>query len=160
METNIGLKRFIITANHEVIKSVLATQFDDFGKGETFHHQWTDFLGDSIFTTDGQAWRDSRHLIQTLFAHQRRNDLQIFERYFQKLVSHINGQGQLTRLSELFYRYTLDVSTDFLFGQNVGSLDNPGAELADAMAEVQKTQAALSRSGSVTGTRSSSRGPS
>ena len=154
VETDVGLHRFILTANPELIKAVLATQFDNFGKGQTFHDQWTDFLGDSIFTTDGQAWRDSRHLIQPFFTPQRRSDLQIFERNFRKLSPHINGQGQLTCLSKLFYRYTLDVSTQFLYGQAAGSLDNPAVELADAMAEVQRTQAALSRSGSVTNPQS------
>lgn len=39
--------RIIITADDENIKALLATQFNDFGKGETFNSEWHDFLGDS-----------------------------------------------------------------------------------------------------------------
>ena len=40
--------RIIFTADPENIKAILATQFGDFGKGEPFHREWSEFLGDSI----------------------------------------------------------------------------------------------------------------
>ena len=48
--------RVIFTADPENIKAILTTQFADYGKGEPFHRDWKEFLGDSIFTTDGQQW--------------------------------------------------------------------------------------------------------
>jgi len=147
IETTIGLTRYILTADHQVIKSILATQFDSFGKGETFNYQWREFLGDSVFTTDGQEWHDSRQLIRPLFVNQRIGDLEIFERYTRKLINLVGGKGQEVDLAPLFYRYTLDVATDFLFGQTVGSLEQPQVEFAAAIAEVQRIQARLARSG-------------
>ena len=52
--------RVIFTADPDNIKAILATQFGDYGKGEPFHRDWQDFLGDSIFTTDLEQWHDSR----------------------------------------------------------------------------------------------------
>jgi cytochrome P450 len=147
VETKIGTTRYIITADHNIIKAVLATQFADFGKGEAFHRSWSDFLGDSIFTTDGPAWHDSRKLIRPLFVKQRIGDLEIFERYAQKLMGLIYKQGQKTDLGQLFYRFTLDVATDFLFGESVSSLEKPQTEFATAISEVQRVQAKLARSG-------------
>jgi cytochrome P450 len=147
VETKIGTTRYIITADHNIIKAVLATQFADFGKGEAFHRSWSDFLGDSIFTTDGPAWHDSRQLIRPLFVKQRIGDLEIFERYAQKLMGLIYKQGQTTDLGQLFYRFTLDVATDFLFGESVSSLEKPQTEFATAISEVQRVQAKLARSG-------------
>lgn len=40
-------ERVIFTADVENIKAILTTQFPDYGKGETFHREWKDFLGDS-----------------------------------------------------------------------------------------------------------------
>lgn len=53
IEAGIG-DRLILTADPENLKAILATQFKDFGKGEQFRQDWHRFLGDGIFTTDGQ----------------------------------------------------------------------------------------------------------
>ena len=41
------------------------------GKGEQFHLEWKDFLGDSIFTTDHQKWERSRKLIRPMFVRDK-----------------------------------------------------------------------------------------
>ena len=38
-------QRIIFTADEENIKAILATQFQDFGKGPQFRKEWKDFLG-------------------------------------------------------------------------------------------------------------------
>jgi hypothetical protein len=52
----------ILTEDHENIQAILATQFEDYGKGDRFHEEWKPFLGESIFTTDGDSWKASRKL--------------------------------------------------------------------------------------------------
>ena len=47
IETGIG-ERVIMTADPENIKAILATQFKDYGKGEQFHKDFEDFLGDGM----------------------------------------------------------------------------------------------------------------
>jgi hypothetical protein len=51
VETKLGLRRYIITAEPEIVKAALATQFEDFEKGPHFNQQWQEFLGNSVFTT-------------------------------------------------------------------------------------------------------------
>ncbi|GAG55386.1 unnamed protein product [marine sediment metagenome] len=48
IETGIG-ERVIMTADPENIKAILATQFKDYGKGEQFHKDFEDFLGDGVY---------------------------------------------------------------------------------------------------------------
>jgi hypothetical protein len=38
-------ERIVFTADEENIKAVLASQFQDFGKGDQFRKEWKDFLG-------------------------------------------------------------------------------------------------------------------
>ena len=45
-EANAGGERIVFTADPENIKAILATQFNDFGKGEQFNKDWHEFLGD------------------------------------------------------------------------------------------------------------------
>lgn len=115
-------ERNILTRDPEHVKAVLTTQFSDFGKGEEFHDLWRPFLGDSIFTTDGQLWHDSRGLIRPMFIKDRVSDLATFERWVSILLTTLPSSGQTVNIMDLLYRMTLDVTTDFLLGASVDSL--------------------------------------
>ncbi|KAK3906676.1 cytochrome P450 [Staphylotrichum tortipilum] len=162
-EVRLAGRRIVFTADHENIKAILATQFGDYGKGEPFHREWKAFLGDSIFTTDGGLWHDSRQLIRPQFVKDRVSDLHVFESHMQTLFRAIAnggalngedqpvdmeaGNGRPVDISDLFFRYTLDAATDFLLGYDVKSLSHPRQEFADAFAEVQRVQSIISRAG-------------
>ena len=147
IEASFARQRSIFTADPENIKAILATQFQDFGKGRQFHEDWKPFLGDSIFTTDGQQWHDSRQLIRPQFVKNRVADLEIFEKHVERLMNKIGGHGEEVDVAALFYRFALDSATDFLLGKSVDSLDNPQVEFASAFAEVQKVQNMITRLG-------------
>lgn len=130
--------RMVFTADPANVKAILATQFGDYGKGKPFHNEWKDFLGDSIFTTDGASWHTSRQLIRPQFTRDRVSDLHCFEAHMQTLFKAIANRGPLQGedqvvnmenldgkeldISDLFFRYTLDVATEFLLGWDVKSL--------------------------------------
>ncbi|TWU71238.1 hypothetical protein ED733_001861 [Metarhizium rileyi] len=136
-------RRIIVTRDPEHIKAVLTTKFAQFGKGPQFHDVWEPFLGDSIFTTDGKQWQGSRGLIRPMFVKDRVRDLDIFSRWTDTMISHIPGDGVTVDMCDLFYRMTLDVTTEFLLGASVGSLDNPRSEFSKAFTEVQRAQMIL-----------------
>ena len=96
--------RLIFTAEPDNVKAVLATQFSDFGKGEDFNREWHAFLGDSIFSTDGKLWHDSRQLIRPQFAKDRVSDLKTFERHVE-VLQRLLVSGQTVDITELFFRY-------------------------------------------------------
>ena len=116
-------RRVIFSQEPEHIKTVLTSKFAEFGKGPKFHEVWAPFLGDSIFTTDGTQWHNSRTLIRPMFVKDRVRDMEIFERWADKLISKIPASGQTVDMCDLFYRMTLDLTTDFLLGHGVDSLD-------------------------------------
>lgn len=74
---------------------------------------------------DGEAWSDSRALLRPQFRKQRISDLEVFEHHVQKMISLLPKDGRTFDLSEWWYKFTLDASTHYLFGQSVDSLDNP-----------------------------------
>lgn len=117
-----GKSRYILTREPEHVKTVLTSKFTDFGKGPVFHEVWSPFLGDSIFTTDGRLWQDSRGLIRPMFIKEKVSDLLIFERWMQTMMSKMPASGVTVHMQDLFYRMTLDVTTDFLLGKSVDSL--------------------------------------
>lgn len=152
LEVDLAGQRFIFTADPENIKAILAAQFQDYGKGEDFRKEWKEFLGDSIFTTDLNQWHSSRQLIRPQFIKDQVSDLAIFEKNLQILMHAIeNGgvvgpasdgveKGRMVDVCDLFFRYTLDVATEFPLGSSVGSLESPKHEFAKAFGEVQRIQ--------------------
>ncbi len=150
VEVQLGSERVIFTADHENMKAILATKFAEYGKGPKFYDDWKDFLGNSIFATDGRQWEDARHLIRPLFLRQRIEDLNVFEKHTTKLVTMLSGPyGEPCEVDvmNLFFRFTLDVATDFLFGAPLNSLENPEEEFAVAFAEVQRVQRLITVAG-------------
>lgn len=147
VDCRVAGERFLFTIDPENVKALLAAQFNDYGKSEIFHNDWKDFLGDSIFTTDGELWHTSRQLIRPQFIKDRVSDLAIFEKHTQVLIGLIPKDGQEVDISDLFFRYTLDAATDFLLGNSSGSLENPQAQFAEAFAEAQRVQNIIARAG-------------
>lgn len=145
VEAGVG-ERVILTAEPENIKAILATQFKDYGKGESFRKDWHAFLGNGIFTTDGQLWHNSRQLIRPQFVKDRLSDIEIFEKHVQVMMTKI-GQGQEIDTMDLMFRFTLDAATDFLLGHSVDSLDNPQTVFADAFGNAQRVQSMIARVG-------------
>ncbi|OJD13360.1 hypothetical protein AJ78_06172 [Emergomyces pasteurianus Ep9510] len=141
MELNFtGGQRYIITREPEHIKTVLTGKFADYGKGAEFHDLWSPFLGDSIFTTDGKQWSNSRNLIRPMFIKNRVSDLEIFERRTQTMMGLFPCAGETFDLMNLLYRLTIDVTTEFLLGQSINSLEYPKGDFVDAFEEVQRIQ--------------------
>ncbi|KAF2770368.1 putative P450 monooxygenase [Teratosphaeria nubilosa] len=141
--------RMIFTADEENTKAILATQFQDYGKGPQFRKEWMDFLGHSIFTTDGELWHNSRSLLRPQFIKDRVSDLHTFETHVQALLPMLAGthSDATVRVDDLFHRFTLDAATDFLLGKSVDSLQNGQTEFAQAFAEVQRVQSIIARTG-------------
>ncbi|KAL8878169.1 MAG: hypothetical protein Q9192_008507, partial [Flavoplaca navasiana] len=115
----------------------------DYGKGQSFHDDWKDFLGVGIFNVDDEKWQASRHLIRPQFSQERLHDLDMFENHVQKAIAKVDshGQEQEVGVADLFYRLTLDATTDFLLAHSVGSLDDTQTEFAAAFNEIQRVQA-------------------
>ncbi|EJD44086.1 cytochrome P450 monooxygenase pc-3 [Auricularia subglabra TFB-10046 SS5] len=105
---------------------VLATSFNDFVKGVKFRDMFDLFLGQGIFTTDGDQWRQHRQLLKPFFSRERITDYRCFELHSSKMLSVLAmyaHHGDAVDIQDLFGRFSMDVGTDFLFGRCVKSLD-------------------------------------
>ncbi|KAN0084998.1 Cytochrome P450 [Elaphomyces granulatus] len=152
LEIRLGPQTVITTRDPENVKALLTTQFGEFGKGERFHREWKDFLGDAIFTTDGEKWHASRALIRPIFSRERVSDLSTFEIHTQKLLRILDSPGceqQPVNAFDLCLRLTMDIATDFLLGASVNSLANPADKFTAAFADVQRVQSWITMAGQV-----------
>ena len=120
-------KPTITTMESENVKAVLATDFKSWGLGDHRIKAIESVIGKGILTSEGAAWQHSRELLRPSFVRSQVGDLASFERHVDHLIQAIPRDGSTVDLQELFPRLTLDVATDFLFGESVESL-KPGLD--------------------------------
>jgi hypothetical protein len=112
-------------------------------------------LGDSIFSSDGAVWKHSRALLRPYFSRDNINNLAATQSAADALIRIVVSGGkapessieeeekydgswtQPTDLLPLFFNFTMDTSTEFLFGEAVGALaaveremSNPGSGIS------------------------------
>ncbi|KAI3395914.1 hypothetical protein diail_625 [Diaporthe ilicicola] len=146
------------------IQAILASQFQDYELGQQLNRRL--LLGKYIFTTDGPFWEHSRAMFKPQFAREQINNLQETELAVQELfralpligVQSNNSNSIEVDLLPMFYRFTMDTATKFLFGESVdtqmsaatggsGKMTSaaislaaefgPGLSFADALSEAQ-----------------------
>ncbi|KAF7596528.1 hypothetical protein BBP40_001401 [Aspergillus hancockii] len=111
----------IVTREPQNIKTILSLKFKDYGLGNRIN-SFGPLLGHGIFTTDGEHWAQSRAMIRPNFVKDQVAHLDIFEELMADLLALIPTDGSTVDLQELFFCYTIDSATEFLFGHSVQSL--------------------------------------
>ncbi|KAF4167585.1 hypothetical protein CNMCM6936_004849 [Aspergillus lentulus] len=138
-------KRAILTIEPENIKTILSLNFNDYGLSHRLQ-PFKPLLGEGIFDTDGAHWAASRALIRPSFARDQVADLTSLEDLIQDLFALLPRDGKtVVDLQELFFRYTIDSATEFLFGQSVRTLKKTQSELEFAHAFHYAQKAIITR---------------
>lgn len=97
-------------------------------------------FGDGIFTQDGAPWKRSRDILRPQFLHRHYENLEVFRGPLEDLLDAMPKQG-VVDLQPLFFRFTLDITTAFLFGESVRSLNSVTHRFAEAFDTAQQVVA-------------------
>jgi cytochrome P450 len=116
----------ISTVEPQNIQTILALRFTDFELGSKRKRNFAPLLGNGIFTADGPEWEHSRAFLRPQFSREQISDLEATERHVGNLFQALGtvSEGMWTKevdLQELFYKFTLDTATEFLFGESTES---------------------------------------
>ncbi|KAM3078126.1 hypothetical protein ACMFMG_002572 [Clarireedia jacksonii] len=112
----------VATFDPENLQAILATRFNDYSLGESRSKNLFDLLGHGIFTADGEAWAHYRQQLKPQFSRDQVSDLEAAERHLQILYRALpQNNFETIDIFPLLLRFTMDVSTEFLFGQSVNS---------------------------------------
>ncbi|KAL5360837.1 cytochrome P450 [Aspergillus floccosus] len=112
---------FINTCEPLNIKTILSLKFKDYSLGSRID-TFGPLLGHGIFTADGEHWAQSRAMVRPNFVKEQVANLEKFEELMQGLLELIPTDGSTVDLQDLFFCYTIDSATEFLFGHSVQSL--------------------------------------
>ncbi|KXT08237.1 hypothetical protein AC579_77 [Pseudocercospora musae] len=112
---------------------LLGQTFPDYDLGPIRHAKMGEVLGEGIFVQDGKPWEHSRAMLRPNFVRDQISDPDMEERHVQNLFAALPPQQDsltaFTNIQELFFRLTMDASTELLFGESVDSQisENPHA---------------------------------
>ncbi|KAK1832629.1 oxidoreductase-like protein [Podospora conica] len=125
----------VVTRDPYNVRAMLATQAADWDIGENRAESWRPLVGSGVFTSRGDEWKHSRAMVRPQFAKDQINDLDLFERHVQELFAHLErlpckegGWKQPLDIQPLFYRLTLDITTELIYGCSAHSL-NPSKRI-------------------------------
>ena len=114
--------KFIHTIEPENAKAVLSTYFNNFGITPGRKAAFFPLLGQSILISDGVQWKRSRAFLRPAFERSRVGDLAMLENHVENFIKAIPRNGATVDIAELLFRLTADLTTDFMFGESLGSL--------------------------------------
>jgi hypothetical protein len=112
-----------LTDEPDNIKCILSTSFNDWGIGKERIKHMSAYVGTGIFTAEGAAWKHSRDMLRPCFERSQVADISILEKHTDRLIEAIPKDGTTVDLQPFFQDFTLDVATEFLFGQSTNELD-------------------------------------
>ncbi|KAJ5984237.1 hypothetical protein N7481_006336 [Penicillium waksmanii] len=116
------------------LEAMMSSQEKDFGFGLR-RQIFFPLLGDGIFTQEGEPWRHSRKILQPQFGKQQYNDLEVFQVHINNLLDRISEKDDRVDLQSLFFRLTLDTTTEYLFGRSINSLAEKQGSKGSGFAE-------------------------
>ena len=113
----------IHTTDPANIKQILATAFHDFKLSSFRIIAMVPLFGKGIFTTDGDLWKHSRSVLRPSFdRHNMASHLPLMESHFEYFMKALPHDGSVVDLQKLFFAFTMDTATAFLFGHSVHTL--------------------------------------
>ncbi|KAH8101718.1 cytochrom P450 [Cristinia sonorae] len=114
---------FTIDAN--IIKTILATDFNNYVKGEVYQAFMHSVLGSGVFNADA---RFHRSMTRPFFSRDRISHFDIFDKHSDAALNKMKerlAEGHAVDFQDLISRFTLDSASEFLFGKCVNVLESP-----------------------------------
>ncbi|KAI7737905.1 hypothetical protein M8C21_032169, partial [Ambrosia artemisiifolia] len=123
----------IYTTDPAIVEYILKTNFENYGKGKYTHEWLGDFLGDGIFTVDGDKWREQRKLSSHEFSTKVLRDFSsvTFRKNAIKvgnIFSAAANSNQVVDINDLFMKATADSIFKVAFGIDLDNLSGTNVE--------------------------------
>ncbi|XVF02598.1 hypothetical protein REPUB_Repub04eG0188400 [Reevesia pubescens] len=133
----------IITIDTSNIEYMLKTNFKNFPKGNYYRERFYDLLGDGIFNSDDESWKEQRQLAKLemhssrFVEHSFQTMQDIVHQKLLKLLEKLANSGQCFDLQEVLLRLTFDNICTAALGVDPGclALDLPEVPFAKAFEE-------------------------
>ncbi|KAF8033041.1 hypothetical protein BT93_D1814 [Corymbia citriodora subsp. variegata] len=140
-----------VTCDPKNLEHILKVRFDNYPKGPTWHAVFHDLLGDGIFNSDGEIWKNQRKTAALEFT--TRTLRQAMARWVSQSIKHrfcpilkaAQLEGKSVDFQDLLLRLTFDNICGLTFGKDPQTLSPGLPENGFATAFDRATEASLQR---------------
>ncbi|KAL7930468.1 cytochrome P450 [Trichoderma chlorosporum] len=127
-------KWMLMTSEPENFKALLSTKFEDWPMKSLRQQVSILTLGPyAIFAVNGPEWQHARAMIRPSFVRNQIADLECTDRHVENFLAKLPRDGSKFDIDKLLYYFTMDVSTDFMFGYSTSILTSPTKESLEFM---------------------------
>ncbi|XP_058773098.1 alkane hydroxylase MAH1-like [Vicia villosa] len=128
---------YLITSDPINVHHMMSKCFDNYVKGDEYHEIFEAF-GDGIFASDSDTWKYNRSLFHSIF---KQKGFEVFqekiirnklERSLIPMLDHVQQQGLVVDLQDIFNRFTFDNICSIVLGCDPNCLS---VELPDVACE-------------------------
>ncbi|CAI9763437.1 unnamed protein product [Fraxinus pennsylvanica] len=135
----------LATVNPANVHYIMSANFQNFPKGPKFKEIF-DILGDGIFNSDSDSWKNQRKITHTLINHQRFNQFLVktlheeVEKCLIPVFESVCENSRVTDLQDLFQRLTFDTTCILVTGYDPGCLSTefPEVRFSKAMDDAEE----------------------
>ncbi|PHH66633.1 hypothetical protein CDD81_6470 [Ophiocordyceps australis] len=122
----------VMTNEPENIKTLLASHFDAWDILGLRQKATALVLGpNSIFSANGQVWAQARAMMRPSFVRNQIADLGCTNRHVDAFLARMPRDGATVDVQDLLFMFTMDLSTDFMFGYSTSMLVKPNSDAVD-----------------------------
>ncbi|XP_050206914.1 alkane hydroxylase MAH1-like [Mercurialis annua] len=137
--------KFLGTVEPLNIHYILSSNFTNFPKGPEFSKIFS-IMGDGIFNSNDDSWKNQRKLAQALIHHPRFHHFSMktcqnmMEKGLAPVLEHVADRGSIVDLQDLFQRFTFDITCVLVTGYNPKclSIDFPDVEFSKAIHDAEE----------------------
>ncbi|KAF8439739.1 cytochrome P450 [Boletus edulis BED1] len=107
------------------LRSILATDFNSYVKGDKFKETADSLLGTGVFNSDGELSMLHRSMARPFFSIDRISHFDIFDRHAETTIALMKERfraGLAVDFQDAVSRFTLDSASEFLFGHCIDTL--------------------------------------
>lgn len=113
---NAGGDWTLMTNEPENVKAILSTQFNVWPIQGLRKTTAVVTLGPkAVFSTNGKEWQHARAVMRPSFVRNQLADLECTDRHVENFLAKLKLDGSKLDLQPLFFLFTMDVSTDFMY---------------------------------------------
>ncbi|KAK9117378.1 hypothetical protein Sjap_016325 [Stephania japonica] len=130
----------VVTSDPLDVECILKTRFHNYPKGKFYTERFYDLLGDGIFNTDGEKWKERRQVAiramnsSRFLSHALQTTEDLLQKKMLPLLGHFASTGEAVDLQQVLLRLTFDMTCRTGFDADPGYLDLnlPDAPVAKA----------------------------
>ncbi|GAV75618.1 p450 domain-containing protein [Cephalotus follicularis] len=135
----------LATVDPPNIHYIMSSNFSNFPKGSEFKEIF-DILGDGIFNSDGDIWKNQRRVAGGILNHKRFYKLLVkttrekLEKGLIPVLDHVSQRGLVVDFQDLFHRFTFDSTCILVAGFDPGclSIEFPEVLFSKALTDAEE----------------------